>query len=147
MKSKYIRMYMEMAETVAKQSYAIRKKVGCVIVSPQDLVCIGYNGCPSGWDNNCEYELPPVEFMDHPTLVTKPEVLHAESNALMKAAREGFSLKGSSMFVTYSPCVECAKLIMQAGIQHVFYREVYHDRAGIDFLIQCGIKVEEMTNV
>jgi dCMP deaminase len=142
MKEKYFNMYMCMAEAVSQQSCAVRKKVGCVIVSPQDLVTYGWNGKPSGWDNNCENQtrISPPEY------VTQQEVLHAESNALMKAAREGFALKGGVMFVTCSPCFDCAKLIHQAGIKEVFYKEVYRSTDGIEFLRKCGIEVKQLNN-
>jgi dCMP deaminase len=146
-KQKFKNLYMQMAETVSTMSHAVRKKVGCIIVSPQDLLCIGYNGMPSGWDNNCEWMQPTgADGSLVPThqLATLKEVLHAESNALMKAAREGFSLKGSSMFVTCSPCLECAKLIHQAGIKEIYYKEVYRSTDGINFLTKCGIDVKQI---
>lgn len=152
-KERYLNTYMDMAIAVSKLSYAERKKVGCVIVSPQDLVVYGWNGCPTGWDNTCEMIIPESEEVDIDSrtvwyipehIITKPEVLHSEANAIMKAAREGFALKGSSLFVTCSPCLSCAKLIHQAGIVEVYYKELYRDDTGIEFLQKCGIGVKQL---
>jgi dCMP deaminase len=162
MKEKYVNLYMDFAERVAQLSYAQRKKVGAAIVN-DDTVVYGYNGMPAGWDNECEdkvymsagaggwlspdeiYEQWPFED-EHGRykLVTKPEVLHAESNAIGKLARSVVNGKGADLFVTLSPCIECAKLIHQTGIKRVFYRDQYRNDAGIKFLQQCNIEVNQI---
>ena len=140
MKEKRIQMYMEMAEVVAKQSYAIRKQVGCIIVKNDDVVSIGFNGTVSGTDNCCEDRMPDG------TLVTKSSVVHAEANAIARAARSGKSTDGGILFVTYSPCVSCASLIKQSGISRVYYGEQYRDTSGIDTLRSLGIQVNKITD-
>jgi dCMP deaminase len=130
---------MKAAEVYAQLSSARRLQVGCVIVKNDTIIGIGYNGMPSGWDNNCEYEIhQPVERVN---LVTKPEVLHAETNAIAKVARSTNSSEGATLFVTHAPCIECAKLIHQSGIKTVYYRNPYRDELGIDFLKKCEIEV------
>ena len=102
---------------------------------------------PSGWDNNCEDVLTPsLPYLqgDGPTLKTKPEVLHAESNAIAKLARSSESGNGASLFVTCSPCLDCAKLIYQSGIQEVFYNQEYRNNDGIEFLTKCNIPVRKL---
>jgi len=142
-KEKYLGTYMKTARLFAEHSSAVRKKVGAVIVKDDRIISIGYNGMPAGWDNTCE-ELKPQSFPHEPALVTKPEVLHAESNAIAKLARSSESGDGASMFITCSPCIECAKMIYQSGIKEVFYGEKYRDNAGIEFLYKCGINVREI---
>ena len=134
---------MKTARLFAEHSSAVRKKVGAVIVKDDRIISIGYNGMPSGWDNTCE-ELKPQSFPHEPALVTKPEVLHAESNAIAKLAKSSESGDGASMFITCSPCIDCAKMIYQSGIKEVFYGEKYRDNAGIEFLYKCGINVREI---
>jgi dCMP deaminase len=126
MKEKYIDTYMKVAHLFAEHSSAKRKKVGAVIVKDDRIISIGYNGMPAGWDNNCEIDG-----------VTKPEVLHAESNAIAKLARSTESGEGATMFITCSPCIECAKLIYQSGIKEVFYDEEYRSDEGVKFLNKC----------
>ena len=133
---------MKTARIFAALSSAKRRHVGAIVVKDDRIISIGYNGMPSGWDNNCEY-LEHQRF-DDPILVTKPEVLHAESNAIAKLAKSTESGDGASMFVTCSPCIECAKMIYQSGIKEVFYSDDYKTTQGLDFLNKCGIKVVKL---
>jgi len=145
MKEKFKQAYMQTAKTFAELSHARRLKVGCIIVKDDRIISIGYNGMPAGWDNNCEHEMkwPNGEIR---FLQTKEEVLHAESNAIAKLARSVESGEGASLFVTHSPCLDCAKLIYQAGIKNVYYLNDYRDDTGIQFLIKSTIQVEKMQN-
>jgi len=149
MKQKMINAHMKVAETYAKLSSARRLQVGCVVVKNDTIIGIGYNGMPSGWVNDCEYiETPTLPYIqgDGPTLRTKPEVIHAEINAISKIARSTNSSEGSTMFITHAPCIECAKALYQSGIKYVFYNQTYRTTEGIDFLKKAGIlinKVEE----
>jgi dCMP deaminase len=132
---------MAVAEVYAKLSSAKRLNVGCVVVKDNTIIGIGYNGMPSGWDNNCEvYAYDETNSL---FLKTKPEVLHAETNALAKIARSTNSSEGASIFVTHAPCLDCAKLIYQSGIKSVFYRNSYRDESGIDFLTKCNLEVKK----
>jgi dCMP deaminase len=133
MKLKWVNAYMDTAERFSQLSSARRLKVGAIIVKDNRIISIGYNGMPSNWDNNCELEL------EDGTLKTRPEVLHAEENALIKLARDGESGKDSILFVTHAPCIQCAKLIYGAGIKEVIYKHTYRDTAGLNFLSMCGI--------
>jgi dCMP deaminase len=143
MKEKYIGTYMKVARLFAEHSSAKRKKVGAVIVKDDRIISIGYNGMPAGWNNDCEdlvvyrKEIEPSVFNNELTheWKTKPEVLHAESNAIAKLAKSTESGKGATMFVTCAPCLECAKLIYQAGIKEIYYTEDY--RKSVDFLSKC----------
>ena len=130
---------MSAAEVYSQLSSARRLKVGCVIVKNDTIIGIGYNGMPSGWTNECEYDY--VNDIGELILKTKPEALHAESNALAKVARSTNSSDGAMLFVTHAPCLDCAKLIYQAGIIEVYYHHPYRDSAGIDFLKKCNVKV------
>ena len=141
-KEKYLGAYMKTARVFAELSSSRRKQVGAVVVKDDRIISIGYNGMPSGWDNNCENEL--YQPVGRVNLVTKPEVLHAESNAIAKLAKSTESGDGASMFITCSPCIECAKMIFQSGIKEVFYDEDYRDDAGIVFLNKCGITVKQI---
>lgn len=142
MKSKFIKAYIETAKTFAKLSHAVRLKVGAIVVKDDRIISIGYNGMPAGWDNNCE---DVVQHSDDTTsLKTKPEVLHAETNAIAKLARSNESGSGASMFITHAPCLDCAKLIYQSGINRVFYGSAYRDNAGIEFLKKSGVEVEQV---
>jgi dCMP deaminase len=140
MKQKFIEAYMDVAERFAQLSYARRLKVGAIVVKDDRIISIGYNGMPSGWDNNCEDELKwpngEIKF-----LTTKPEVLHAESNAIAKLAKSNESGAGAALFITHSPCVDCAKLICQAGINSVYYRNSYRDESGLEFLAKSNVTV------
>ena len=142
-KEKYLGAYMKTARVFAELSTAKRKHVGAVVVKDDRIISIGYNGMPSGWDNNCEDEIsyPDAHGV---TLKTKPEVLHAESNAIAKLAKSTESGDGASMFITCAPCMDCAKMIFQSGIKEVFYGEDYRDDAGISFLNKCGITVKQI---
>ena len=131
MKEKHICAFMKTAKNFAECSTANRLHVGCIAVKDNKIISIGYNGTPNGWSNKCEDE-------NNKTL---PEVLHAESNMLMKLARTTGGAEGSTIFVTHSPCIECAKLIYQSGITAVYYETDYRNNDGIDFLKKCGVKV------
>ena len=157
-KEKYLGAYMKTARVFAELSSAKRKHVGAVIVKDDRIISIGYNGMPSGWDNNCEDEIReeseyiidmggPTHNMSTIRLKTKPEVLHAESNAIAKLAKSTESGDGASMFITCAPCMDCAKMIFQSGIKEVFYGEDYRDDAGISFLNKCGITVRQLDEV
>ena len=140
MKEKFRDAYMKTAEIFAELSTARRLHVGAIIVKDDRIISIGYNGMPSGWDNNCENEV--VIFPKMLELKTKPEVLHAETNAIAKLARSNESGLGSTMFVTHAPCLDCAKLVYQSGINTVYYRNSYRDEIGIQFLQKAGVTVE-----
>lgn len=171
MKEKLIRAYMQTAKTFAELSHARRLHVGAIVVKDDRIVSIGYNGMPAGWDNDCEnrdymsrdaggwlnpdeiYERWPFEEEDidpdlgyarRYALKTKPEVLHAESNAIAKLAKSNESGLGADLFVTHAPCMECAKLIYQSGIRRVFYGENYRDQSGINFLEKSGIEIQQV---
>lgn len=163
MKDKFIKLYADIAKRVSELSYAVRLKVGAIIVKDDRIISIGYNGMPSGWDNGCEYtELmpindPTVKLQDYPftgnfwidghsverryRLKTKPEVLHAERNALDKLAKGSEGGNGATMFITHAPCLECAKSIYGAGIRRVYFGTHYRDDAGIKFLEKSGVEV------
>jgi dCMP deaminase len=129
---KWLQYYAIIAEETAKLSTAKKLQVGCVIVKDNRILSVGYNGTPSGWDNCCEEDGK-----------TKPEVLHAEANALMKLCRSTDSSEGATLFVTHFPCIECAKLVYQAGISQVYYINNYDATkgSGKNFLEQAGIEV------
>ena len=151
MKKKFIDYYMRIAELTSELSYATRLKVGAVIVKENQILGTGYNGMPAGWDNNCELLISEVVDIEGKTIepervVTRREVLHAETNALMKVATSTESSEGATLFCTHAPCIECAKLIYQAGIKTVYYKETYRDDSGIKFLQQGEINVHQYTN-
>jgi len=144
--SKFANAHMKAAEVYSQLSSAKRLQVGCVVVKDNTIIGIGYNGMPSGWDNNCEDESVELysgyEGAIHRTVLkTKPEVLHAETNALAKIARSTNSSDGASMFITHAPCLDCAKLVYQSGIKSVYYRNSYKNTDGIDFLNKCNVEV------
>lgn len=142
MKTKLKEAYMKTAETFAELSHARRLHVGAIIVKDDRIISIGYNGMPAGWDNNCEEV---ILYSDDTTgLKTKPEVLHAETNAIAKLAKSTESGLNASIFITHSPCLDCAKLIYQSGINSVYYRNAYRSEDGIQFLKQSGVKVEQL---
>jgi len=145
MKQKFRDAYMKVAETFAELSSARRLHVGAIVVKEDSIISIGYNGMPAGWDNNCEFEFvhPQTKI---PELVTRKEVLHAETNAIAKLAKSTESGDGATMFVTHAPCMDCAKLIYQSGINHVLYRNSYRDDNGINFLVKAGVTVEKLNN-
>ena len=140
--SKFANAHMKTAEVYSQLSSARRLQVGCVVVKDNTIIGIGYNGMPSGWDNNCEDEITIEEdekFIKG--LKTKPEVLHAETNALAKIARSTNSSDGASIFITHAPCLDCAKLVYQSGIKSVYYRNSYKNTDGLDFLNKCNVEV------
>jgi dCMP deaminase len=165
MRQKFIDSFMSTAETFANLSTAEKLKVGCIIVKDDRIISIGYNGTPSGWDNVCEEKdwcsaggwLSPEEIEERwpyegtyldangnemqgrYRLVTKPEVLHAEMNALMKLAKSNESGLGATMFITHAPCLNCAKCVYQAGISKVYYRNNYRSDDGLKFLNKCNV--------
>lgn len=134
MKQKFISFYIDVAKRVAELSYAERLKVGAVIVKDHRILSYGFNGTPAGFDNCCEYEV-------NGSLVTKPEVIHAETNAILKLTRHGDSCLGGSIFITHAPCMECAKLILQSGIQQVYFNKHYRDDSGVALLQKGNITV------
>ena len=138
MKPKHQLAHMQAAHIYANLSTARRLKVGALVVKDDRIISIGYNGMPKGWDNNCEYEL------EDGNIKTKPEVLHAETNAIAKLARSSESGLDATLFVTHSPCLDCAKIIYQSGIKHVYYATDYRDDSGIIFLRNSGIQVEQL---
>jgi dCMP deaminase len=173
MKKKFLDYFMTVAEATAQLSSAVRLKVGTVIVRDNKILATGYNGTPSGWDNDCEY----VEFMPFdaggwldPTeiwhqwplegkfwingvecdkryrLKTKEIVLHSEANALTKIARSTESSDGATMFCTHAPCMQCAKLIYQSGIRKLWWRDAYRDTDGLEFLRKGGVEIENYNN-
>lgn len=125
--------YLRMCVEWSKLSYARRCKVGCLIVKNNQIISDGYNGTPKGFDNNCEDEVNGV-------LITKPIVLHAESNAISKIAKSNNSAENSTLYVTCSPCFECSKLIIQAGIKRVVHSHFYRVKTGLEILEQANIK-------
>ena len=131
---KFDRSYIEMASVWARNSYCKRRQVGALLVRDKMIISDGYNGTPSGFENVCEDE----------NGITKPYVLHAEANAITKVAKSGNSSDGSTLYVTASPCIECAKLIIQAGIRRVVYRDEYRLTDGVDLLRRAGIAVEKV---
>ena len=172
MKEKFRDAYMKVAETFAELSSAKRLHVGAIVVKEDRIISIGYNGMPAGWDNNCEDKeymdqtaggwLSPEEIKEHwpwseqqlpktedlpwlrYRLKTKPEVLHAETNAIAKLAKSTESGMGATMFITHAPCLDCAKLIYQSGINSVLYRNSYRSDDGIKFLEKASVEVEKI---
>ena len=133
-------MYLDICERIALMSYAKRAKVGAILVKDNNIISMGWNGTPAGFDNRCEIRL---DEMDESALLTKAEVLHAESNCLTKVARSSQSSESSTMYITISPCMECAKLIAQSGISRIVYKNFYRDKKSLDFLSKFGILVEK----
>lgn len=172
MKKKFIDYFMSIADLTSKLSYAKRLQVGAVIVKGNQIIGTGYNGMPTGWENNCEdvewcsaggwlspeeieegwpYEgtykdIDGNEMHGRYRLKTKQEVLHAESNAIAKVSRSTENSEGAALFCTHAPCIECAKLIYQSGIDTVYYREQYRDNSGLNFLKQGGVNVHQFTD-
>jgi dCMP deaminase len=134
---------MKTAETFAELSHARRLHVGAIVVKDDRIISIGYNGMPAGWDNNCEFDDTDPQTK-RTSLVTKPEVLHAETNAIAKLARSSDSGLGADIFITHAPCLDCAKLIYQSGIKRVWYGTQYRDSTGTEFLRKSGIQVEQI---
>jgi len=142
MKQKFIDYYMSVAELTSKLSYARRLQVGAVMVKGNKILGTGYNGMPSGWDNNCEDELKwpngDIRF-----LTSKPEVLHAETNCIAKVSASTESSQDATLFCTHAPCLDCAKLIYQSGVNSVYYRTSYRDDSGVKFLEKSGVNVTQ----
>ena len=132
--TKFDRSYIEMAHVWAKNSYCERRKVGALIVKNRMIISDGYNGTPSGFENVCEEE----------SGTTKPYVLHAEANAITKVAKSNNSSEGATLYITDSPCMECAKLIIQAGIERVVYSNKYRITEGLGLLDRAGVIVEQL---
>jgi len=176
MKQKFIDYFMDVAERTSQLSHARRLHVGAIIVKDDRIISIGYNGMPSGWDNDCEDKdymsvdaggwLDPEEIEERwpfeeiqvitnsygsfeinrrYCLKTKPEVLHAETNAIAKLAKSNESGVGATLFITHAPCLDCAKLIYQSGINNVLYRNTYRSDDGINFLNKSGVNVTQHT--
>ena len=129
--------YIKVAQLCANNSYALKLKVGAVIVKDDQIISDGFNGTPCGFENRCETKNINGE------LQTLPYVLHAESNAILKCAKYGRSTNGATLYITHSPCIECAKLIIQAGIVRVVYLEDYRKSEGLELLKKAGINVEK----
>jgi len=148
MKQKFIRAHMKVAEVYAQLSSAERLKVGAVIVKEDTIIGIGYNGMHVDKLNveEIEQQWPYEDRGKRYKLITKDEVIHAESNAISKVAKSTNSTEGSYLFVTHAPCIHCAKLIHQSGIIRVFYKEAYRDDSGLKFLEKCGIKVMKISD-
>jgi dCMP deaminase len=161
MKEKLINAYMKTAETFAELSHARRLHVGAIVVKDDRIISIGYNGMPAGWDNDCENtifvldeEVMGTDMLalgytktdkgNWTKLKSKPEVLHAETNAIAKLAKSTESGDGAVLFVTHSPCLDCAKLIFQSGIRSVFYRDSYRSTDGVSFLEKSGVAVTQV---
>ena len=161
MNDRFVQFYLGLAHHCSDMSRAVRLRVGCVIVNNDNVISHSWNGTPRGWDNTCEYQdrmpsdagmLLPSESIEQQwplsdpmgryRLVTKPEVLHAERNALDKLSRNGTSGQGSTLFVTHAPCVECAKSVYSVGIKEVYFSNYYRSNDGIEFLEKCGIPVK-----
>jgi len=140
---------MKVAESFSGLSSAKRLQVGAIVVKEDRIISIGYNGMPSGWDNDCEEKVYKIDgwLVDDEgcyELKTKPEVLHAETNAIAKLAKSSESGNNASIFVTHAPCLDCAKLIYQSGINSVYYRNAYRNEDGIQFLHKAGIRVAKI---
>ena len=137
-------MYMEIAGIIAKQSSAKRLQVGAIVVKDDRVISIGYNGMPSGWTNECE-DVVEVHEDGGTVTKTKPEVIHAEANAIAKLAKGSESGEGSMMFLTHAPCLDCAKQMYAAGISRVIYQNSYKNTDGIDFLEKCDVPVVQIS--
>ena len=129
--------YMAIAVTWGQMSYARRKQVGCIIVKDGQIISDGYNGTPHGFDNDCEF---PTRF----GWETKPDVLHAESNAITKLAKSTQSSDGATAYITLMPCFDCAKLMIQSGIKRVVYKEDYREVSGIEILKRAGVEIAKV---
>lgn len=155
--------YLRMARVWSENSYAIRRQVGCLIVKDRMIISDGYNGTPSGFENVCEYAVcgsseacnlqkggethPECYRCSKVRLVTKPYVLHAEANAISKLARSGNNSEGATLYVTDEPCLECSKMIIQAGIRRVIFWRQYHTHEGTQLLLRANIKVDQISNI
>lgn len=140
MKPEYISLYMDIAERISQMSHAKRLQVGSVIVKENTILSYGWNGMPADWENTCEIE------QEDGSLKTKQEVLHAETNAIAKVAQSTESSQGATLFCTHAPCIDCAKLIYQAGISSLYYREEYRSTSGTQFLKISGVNVHRYSD-
>lgn len=160
MKRRFLDLYMDFAKRSAQMSRAKRLQVGCVIVKDENIISYSWNGTPRGWMNHCEKNVFPesdaaawIDIEDiYPLtnelgrrykMVTLPEVLHAETNAISKLAKSHESAEGATMFCTHAPCMDCAKIIYQSGITELYYNEVYRSNDGLDFLTELGVVVKQ----
>lgn len=134
MKKRYAEAHMKVAHIYGQLSYCKRKQVGCVVVKDDRIISIGYNGTPKGWDNTCEDD-------DNQT---KPEVSHAEENAITKLAKSNESGEGASVFITLAPCLPCAKLLAGIGVKEVYYGDTYRGTEGIEYLKKNKIKIKQL---
>ena len=147
MKNKHIKAHMKSAFNYADCSTAEKLKVGCVLVKDDRIISIGYNGMPPGWSNQCEtlsFFTEDGKQLPSQVLVTKPEVLHAEENAITKLARSTESGDGATAFITHSPCLSCAKLLYSSGIIGVYYTHPYKNTEGLDFLNECKMGIDKL---
>ena len=147
MKTKFKKAFMEVAHTFANLSHARKLKVGAIVVKDERIISIGYNGTPTGWDNECELpEWSEGEFEPNLEYRTKPEVIHAEENAIAKIARSSESSEGAALFCTHVPCIECAKLIYKSGIKEVYFHDDSKEAKGEgkQFLYDSGVVVERI---
>ena len=135
-KERYKKVYYNIAQEISSLSYANRLKVGAIIVKENRIISIGFNGTPPGWNNECEEESGEV-------IVTKPEVIHAEMNALHKLASSHESGNNASMFCTHTPCMDCAKGVVMSGIKNFYFIDKYRSDDGLSFLLKNGINVEQ----
>ena len=134
-----IEYYLQVAKLTALRSRAKRLKVGAVLVNSDRVMAVGYNGTPAGWDNECELHTPTG-------LITKPEVIHGELNALFKFVNNGISTTGTTMFLTHSPCIDCARALYLAKLHAIYYLVDYRSGDGVEFLRKAGISVEQLNN-
>ena len=139
MDNRFVEFYLDVADRVSELSRARRLKVGAVIVKDHRILSYGYNGTPSGFDNNCEIEHE--DPMGRYNLVTKPEVIHAEMNAILKVAKSHDSTDGAFLFLTHSPCMECSKAILQSGINTLYYSIDYRSNDGLELLRKGSVTV------
>lgn len=139
---KWQEAYMDTAVRFSALSSANRLKVGAIVVKDNRIISIGYNGMPSGWTNVCEWTIE--DHMGYDTGKTKPEVIHAEANAIAKLAKSHESGEGADIYVTHSPCIECAKMIYSSGISRIFYKDKYRSDDGIIFLEKCNLEVKQV---
>ena len=147
MKNKHIKAHMKSAFNYADCSTAEKLKVGCVLVKDDRIISIGYNGMPPGWSNQCEtlsFFTEDGKQLPSQILVTKPEVLHAEENAITKLARSNESGEGATAFITHVPCLSCAKLLYSSGIIGVYYTHPYRNTEGLDFLKKCKMRIDKL---
>ena len=155
--------YLRMARIWSENSYAIRRQVGCLIVKDRMIISDGYNGTPGGFENICEdvscindsacernapaHRLPDCSGCKYAKLVTKPYVLHAEANAISKLAKSLNNADGATLYVTDEPCLECSKMIIQAGIRRVVFWRDYHSHTGVQLLLRAGVKIDQISNI